>query len=74
MDPNESAEIRSSPKSQLGQREAYEKLAKQQHQEFKACNVSFYSLLTSFAVHIASETEKKKLKPPQQIQIDDNGT
>jgi hypothetical protein len=73
MDPTDSAVMENSPKSQLGQREAYDKLIHHQYSQFHTCAVTFYSLLTSFSIHKASEIEKKKLKEPPHIQLDNNG-
>jgi len=73
MDPAESATLKARPGSNLGKRDAYAALMKQQRMTYGICNVTFYALLTSYSFHDSSLNEKKTLKEPPLLRLDDNG-
>ena len=73
MDPQESATLQAGPGSNLGKRDAYAAVVKQQWQTHGICHVTFFALLTSYSLHRPSDNEKKTLKEPPLLQLDENG-
>ena len=66
MDPQESATLQAGPGSNAA-------VVKQQWQTHGICHVTFFALLTSYSFHHPSENEKKSLKEPPLLQLDENG-
>ena len=73
MDPQESATLQAGPGSNLGKRDAYAAVVKQQWQPHGICNVTGFALLTSYSFHRPSDNENKTLKEPPSLQLDENG-
>jgi hypothetical protein len=73
MDPQESATLQAGPGSNLGKRDAYAAVVKQQWQPHGICNVTGFALLTSYSSHHPSDNEKKTLKEPTLLHLDENG-
>jgi hypothetical protein len=73
MDPQESATLQAGPGSNLGKRDAYGAVVKQQWQTHGICYVTFFALLTSYSFHHPSDNEKKTLKEPPLLYLDENG-
>jgi hypothetical protein len=72
MDPLASAEKESGPESTFGKRDAYSAFVKQQI-ELGGCNVTLYSLFTSYRVRKENEKAKRKFLAPPILQIDGHG-
>ena len=66
--------IESGPNSNLGRRLAYETLVYQQRKMSNGvCNVSYYSLLTSYSISLNKSQKKCDLKSPPLLVIDKYG-
>ena len=66
--------IESGPNSNLGRRRAYEILACQQRINYNGiCNVTYYSLLTSYTISIDRTNNKSNVKGPPLLVLDKYG-
>ena len=66
--------IESGPNSNLGRRRAYEILACQQRINYDGiCNVTYYSLLTSYTISIDKTKNKSNVKGPPLLVLDKYG-
>jgi hypothetical protein len=72
MDPLASAEKESGPESTFGKRDGYAAFVKQQN-GLGSCNVTMYSLFTSFRIRRQDEQANKKYLPPPILQMDEYG-
>ena len=66
--------IESGPNSNLGRRCAYEILVCQQRTTYNGvCNVSYYSLLTSYSISVENSNKNSNLKCPPLLVLDKYG-
>jgi hypothetical protein len=66
--------VDSGPNSAIGKRNAYGALVAQQYKNFEGkCEVTFFSLLTSYTLSIASKVTGKVLEEPPYLKLDPNG-
>jgi hypothetical protein len=72
MDDEDSA-LSNSIHSQLGQRDAFSKLIKQQYNTFSSCNIAYFIMLTYYSLSIYRHTAKKLLLPPPLLKLHTTG-
>jgi hypothetical protein len=72
MDDEDSA-LSNSIHSQLGQRDAFNKLIKQQYNTFSSCNITYFIMLTYYSLSIYRHTAKKLLLPPPLLKLHTTG-
>jgi PIF1-like helicase len=71
---DEETALESGPKSAMGKRKAYENLLVQQKQAYDGqCNFTMFNLFTSYSTRTAKSDDKKKLKPPPLLAVNDDG-
>jgi hypothetical protein len=72
LDPLASAERESGPQSTFGKRDAYSAFVKQQ-QSLGGCNVTMFSLFTSYRVKHATHITGSKILHPPLLESDEHG-
>jgi hypothetical protein len=72
MDPLASAEKESGPESTFGKRDGYAVFVKQQN-GLGGCNVTMFSLFTSYRIRREHKDVKTKCLPPPLLQMDEHG-
>jgi hypothetical protein len=71
---DEETALESGPKSAMGKRKAYENLLVQQKQAYDGqCNFTMFNLFTSYSTRTAKSDDKKKLKQPPLLAVNDDG-
>ena len=59
--------------SQLGRRDAYNKLVKQQHLTYSTCFITYYIMLTYYSLSIRATTGKNLVTAPPLLKLDTTG-
>ena len=60
--------------SQLGRRDAYNKLIKQQHLTYSSCFITYYIMLTYYSLSIRGATGKQQVTAPPLLKLHTTGT
>ena len=72
MDDDDSA-FSNSLQSQLGQRDAYNSLIKQQYKSFCSCNITFYIMLTYYSLSNYRPNAKQVVQFPSLLKLNPTG-
>lgn len=65
----------SGPQSNFGRRKAYEDLCKTQWSTFSTCNITYFSLLSSYTLTKQKKKPKVAISAPEALlEIDNHGT
>jgi len=72
MDDEECA-ISQGIKSQLGQRDAYNKLIMQQYSTYSSCFITYYTMLTYYSLSIRQATGKQQVTAPPLLKLHKTG-